>query len=48
MERGEETSHSSTNICSLEVVVRRRRIRMVTLAESIGFGESDDVGSALG
>jgi hypothetical protein len=39
MEVGDVTSHSSANICSFEVVVRRRLMRMVTLAESIGSGE---------
>ena len=39
MEVGEEPSHSSANICSLEVVVRRRLMRMATLAESVGPGE---------
>ena len=39
MEMGEETSHSSANICSLEVVVQRRLVRMATVAESIGSGE---------
>ena len=37
-EVGEVTSHSSANICSFEVVVRRL-MRMVTLTESIGSEE---------
>ena len=39
MKAGEETSHSSANICSFDVVARRRLTRMVTLAESIGSGK---------
>ena len=39
IEAGEVTLHSSANICSFEVVVWRRLMRMVMLMESIGSGE---------
>ena len=38
-ERIEVASHSSANICSFEVVVRRRLMKMVALAGAIGSGE---------
>lgn len=40
MDDGELRSHCSAKICSFEKVDRRRVIRMETLGESMGYGES--------